>query len=577
MDQNHKRKSSGGNSFPNIDKIQYGSSALLGGTSKSSTPKRSSSHITSKKSTVGSDKQKNGTPVLNENIQKKSKTAHGTQPTATKARTSKSASSQPVRKTKEQLEEEKRIRIEQKRKAEIAQRRRKEQERIEKERRAKEFSLFLKKASAFMSNVFVGAAVALVISLVVTLIYSRVITTYDLEVASTRYSFYTYIDPEDETKAAEKKRELRENGKESAKVIFKKKHKVVDNVAYLPIFPLADLFSLSISGDGSVRTVYISDSKSSVFEQDSVVFTNGAKDIIVNGSIHTLKNAPIFDGGDVYVPFEFFERFIVGLSYKEEKGFRSKTIKIILDEPKISFKGSAESSLDVPKVQDYITTAESEYTYSFDLTPYEQYINPSDPNKYLALINVNNRLESNYEPSDLIDVIYTRKSRKVKERMRLDAAKALEAFLGTASAEGFSDVSVTSGYRTYEYQNQLFTGRVNQKMASGTYTSKAQAEAETAKFTMYPGASEHQSGLCVDMHNQPSALQSFAETEAYSWMYKHCADFGFILRYPQNKEDITGVSFEPWHFRFVGRYHAQRIMESGLCLEEYIQTLNEDS
>ena len=69
-------------------------------------------------------------------------------------------------------------------------------------------------------------------------------------------------------------------------------------------------------------------------------------------------------------------------------------------------------------------------------------------------------------------------------------------------------------------------------------------------------------------------MQSFANTEAYKWLYEHCADFGFILRYPKSKEDVTGIKYEPWHFRFVGRYHAQKIMDSGLSLEEYVANLD---
>jgi hypothetical protein len=104
--------------------------------------------------------------------------------------------------------------------------------------------------------------------------------------------------------------------------------------------------------------------------------------------------------------------------------------------------------------------------------------------------------------------------------------------------------------------------------------TEAETEKHVLTYSTKPGTSEHQSGLCCDMHNLPSAMQSFANTEAYKWLYKHCADFGFILRYPQSKEDITEINFEPWHFRFVGRYHAQKIMESGLSLEEYVESID---
>ena len=76
------------------------------------------------------------------------------------------------------------------------------------------------------------------------------------------------------------------------------------------------------------------------------------------------------------------------------------------------------------------------------------------------------------------------------------------------------------------------------------------------------------------MHNIPSADTAFASQEAATWLKNNCYKFGFILRYPEDKTDITGISFEPWHFRYVGRYHATRMHELGLCLEEYWDYLN---
>ncbi|MBQ2766381.1 MAG: M15 family metallopeptidase, partial [Clostridia bacterium] len=87
---------------------------------------------------------------------------------------------------------------------------------------------------------------------------------------------------------------------------------------------------------------------------------------------------------------------------------------------------------------------------------------------------------------------------------------------------------------------------------------------------MPAGSSEHQTGLCVDMHNLPAASKDFANEDAYKWLKENCWKFGFILRYPEDKTEITGISFEPWHYRYVGRYHAQRIYQMNMCLEEYI-------
>ena len=78
------------------------------------------------------------------------------------------------------------------------------------------------------------------------------------------------------------------------------------------------------------------------------------------------------------------------------------------------------------------------------------------------------------------------------------------------------------------------------------------------------------------MHNLSSASQRFANEEAYTWLIENCYKFGFILRFPEGKEDITGYSFEPWHYRFVGRYHASEMHRLDMCLEEYIAYLGEN-
>ena len=89
-----------------------------------------------------------------------------------------------------------------------------------------------------------------------------------------------------------------------------------------------------------------------------------------------------------------------------------------------------------------------------------------------------------------------------------------------------------------------------------------------------PGTSEHQTGLCVDMHNWPSAdrdkAKDFAASEAGKWLQENCYKFGFVLRFPEDKTDITGILYESWHFRYVGVEVAMDMKDTGLCLEEYL-------
>ena len=133
------------------------------------------------------------------------------------------------------------------------------------------------------------------------------------------------------------------------------------------------------------------------------------------------------------------------------------------------------------------------------------------------------------------------------------------------------NLSICSGYRSVAKQTALFEGRVDKWMAKG-YSREA-AEKEVLKDTAYPGTSEHNTGLAADLLGAEYTWlsESFAETDAYEWLIKNCAKYGFILRYPKGREDITGYTFEPWHYRYVGVEAATYIMENNLTLEEYLE------
>ena len=226
-------------------------------------------------------------------------------------------------------------------------------------------------------------------------------------------------------------------------------------------------------------------------------------------------------------------------------------------------------SVNLP-LDDYVEETEDELDYLTDLSAYTKYINPENRDEYLILINVENQLDPAYIPDDLIDVADTRKDGRATQKLREYAAKALEALLIEARANGFNDITVTSAYRSYEYQTTLF----NQRVAMYPNLSNEEARAKAATVVAIPGTSEHQSGLCLDMHNLGAADVSFVNTEQAKWLAENSYKFGYILRFPEDKIEITGISFEPWHFRYVGRYHAAQMYELGLCFEEYMNYLN---
>ena len=228
-----------------------------------------------------------------------------------------------------------------------------------------------------------------------------------------------------------------------------------------------------------------------------------------------------------------------------------------------------ESSEPVGNVTDYEKRAGKKY--AIDISPYLKYIEPG--NGYLTLVNLNNPLSLDYVPSNLVVSDYTRKDGRDGQKLVETAAKALEALMKEAAYYGITDVTITSAYRSASYQKSLFNSYVEKEMKNDSKLTREQAEQVVLTYSMKPGCSEHQTGLCCDMHNLSSAQQKFGSTEAGKWLAENCWRFGFILRYPADKEDITGVKWEPWHFRFVGREAATQMHEKNMCLEEYTEYL----
>ena len=208
--------------------------------------------------------------------------------------------------------------------------------------------------------------------------------------------------------------------------------------------------------------------------------------------------------------------------------------------------------------------------YSIDMNPWEQYVAPANPMEYVFLVDATHTLAANFEPDDLVRIKDMRDGRPdYYSHMRFCAEKALEAFLEEGRKYGINDVKVSNGYRSYAIQNSLFESYKSEERAKHPDYTEEEIEALVLVYSLRPGTSEHQSGLCVDMHNQINTDLSFAGTKAAIWLEENCYRFGFVLRYPEDKEDITSVMFEPWHFRFVGREAATEMHDLGMCLEEY--------
>lgn len=145
----------------------------------------------------------------------------------------------------------------------------------------------------------------------------------------------------------------------------------------------------------------------------------------------------------------------------------------------------------------------------------------------------------------------------------------LQAMMDACREEGLRPV-ICSGYRTHEEQEELFQNKVDSLMAQGY--SETEATKEAGKVVAVPGTSEHELGLAVDIADMDHQLldRSQEDTEVQKWLMEHCWEYGFILRYPTGKSDLTGIIYEPWHYRYVGKEDAEQLHTLGVCLEEYL-------
>lgn len=355
--------------------------------------------------------------------------------------------------------------------------------------------------------------------------------------------------------------------KDDKSVPLKKGTVVRDNTLYVSLEDLSNLIGFKLMGDVKVMNAVFTD----ISDEERVsVYLN--TDCAVFGKTARLLGAQsYFSGsdGDVYVPISFLENAFEGAELTGvQKGSRIDYTLTLTDSFRLAY--SADTPIPLPDSSGLDTSTKPDNEFLTDLSAYEKYMDPENADEYIRLINKDHPLGKDYIPPDLTEISDTRKDRKAVQ-MREYAAKALDAMFIEMRAAGFTDVSVTSAYRSYDYQTQRFNDTMNNYMKK---YDRDTAYAKTAAEIALPGCSEHQSGLCADLHNLPAASQSFESKEAYKWLIAHCADFGFILRYPKDKEDVTKIIFEPWHYRFVGRYHAKRIMQSGLCLEEYCEQYN---
>lgn len=183
------------------------------------------------------------------------------------------------------------------------------------------------------------------------------------------------------------------------------------------------------------------------------------------------------------------------------------------------------------------------------------------------LVNKNNKLDTDYVPNTLVDSDIDFEEYIECKQLDERASNAAKKMFDAALNDNINLIAI-SGYRSYSVQENLYNSRVEVKGIE-----------KTRQYTAEPGASEHQTGLAIDIvsNDYPYLDEGFENTDAFKWLVNNCYKYGFILRYQKGKEDITGYNYEPWHFRYIGNDDiAKDIMDRGICFEEFINELNSE-
>jgi D-alanyl-D-alanine carboxypeptidase len=225
---------------------------------------------------------------------------------------------------------------------------------------------------------------------------------------------------------------------------------------------------------------------------------------------------------------------------------------------------------DIPERTEYIAPEDTDQGKANDTNDAQQDAGDyghsvqvvAEPDSITVLVNKQFSLPENYRPDELVypDVPFTFEEKIDKRKMRKEAAEALERMFAGAEKDNIYLAGV-SGYRSSATQRALFDRYV-----------RRDGEAKARTFSAVPGQSEHQTGLAMDVtgiDGKCAAMDCFGGSKEAIWLAEHASEYGFIIRYPEGKQSITGYKYEPWHLRYVGTIIAIEIAAKNMTLEEY--------
>ena len=186
----------------------------------------------------------------------------------------------------------------------------------------------------------------------------------------------------------------------------------------------------------------------------------------------------------------------------------------------------------------------------------------------MILVNRTHRITEDYP----VETKECGSATAINKTLQTEAAEAFLSMQAAAARDGV-DVRMQSGYRSVSYQKKLYDNKTQYYRDKGL--SEAAAREKAAAIVNPPGCSEHNCGLAADLNSpEHTTLDTgFADTAAFRWLCENAEQYGFILRYPKEAESVTGITYEPWHWRYVGAENAALLNQSGLCLEDAIAVL----
>ncbi len=351
-------------------------------------------------------------------------------------------------------------------------------------------------------------------------------------------------------------------------------HYLVGDTIYISFTKLALECNMIITGTEAEQTFTVTHEN----ENEAITFTVDSELTRVNGVEVQMQSKAVLKNNEIWVSASFVQNTVSGVTVNFDAEANTLTVKrnelnaSTPQNPKyeeIYFKHNITEPIDT--VTDSASgtqppISEPEIEFKLDLSKYESYMNPSKSEDYLIIANRENLLSADYVPENLT-LVYKASGTANKYKMTYTAAMAFEALVKEAAANGINIFAV-SGYRSYSTQDSTFNSYVNKHINEGMTYEQAFAEAST--YSQIAGASEHQTGLTMDVNRLE---QDFGDTKEGKWLAENSWKFGFIIRYPEDKEDITKIDYEPWHLRYVGRSNAIAMNELNMCLEEYVEYL----